>query len=108
MDSKFQTDELNACVCGFKPTHYSVAYGRTPYDVFCPNCKKQTTMAKCKITGHSSHVIDYWNKHISKLTKEELQHEVKTFLKEMTFLSSFSKVSNKRPISIIKEIHNAL
>jgi len=77
--SKFESKDINPCRCGFQPTHYSVYYGRTPYDIGCPVCKKQTTMAKCKVTGWHGHVIDYWNEHISKLTQEELEEEVKLF-----------------------------
>ena len=80
--SKFKTDELIPCICGFKPDHYNIAYGRTPYDIFCPNCKKQTTLAKCYITGWHGHLIDYWNKHIAKLTLKELENEFQEFRKE--------------------------
>jgi len=72
---KFPTDELSPCICGFKPDHYEVGYGQTPYDIHCPECKKQTTMAKCKVTGWEGNVIDYWNKHISKLTLEQMKQE---------------------------------
>lgn len=77
MPVEFKTDKLNPCICGFKPDHYTMYYGSTPYDIYCPNCKKQTTMAKCKITGYDGHLIDYWNRHISKLTLEQLEEEVK-------------------------------
>lgn len=74
--SQFKTDEIKPCRCGFKPDHYSIYYGRTPYDIFCPNCQKQTTLAKCKVTGHHENVIDYWNNHIRYLTKGEIDKEV--------------------------------
>ena len=82
MDSKFKTDEINPCKCGFKPDHYIVMYGRTPYDIWCPTCKKQTCMAKCKVTGSSENAIDYWNSHIAQMTKEEVRQEVVDFQKE--------------------------
>ena len=78
----FETDELISCQCGFKPVHYSVYYGSTPYDVICPICQKQTTLAKCKVTGWSGHVIDYWNSHIAKMTLAEMQDEQKEFYLE--------------------------
>ena len=74
---QFKTDELKPCRCGFKPDHYTVGYGQTPYDVFCPNCKKQTSFAKCKITGWNGNLFDYWNKHIAQMTLEEVEHEPK-------------------------------
>lgn len=82
MVSIFKTEEINPCICGFKPDHFSVYYGRTPYDIFCPTCKKQTTMAKCKVTNSHENVIDYWNEHISKLTKEDMEKETLEFRKE--------------------------
>ena len=55
-----ETDELNTCECGFKPTHYTIAYGKTPYDVYCEGCKKQTNRYR-SIGGHHSNVINFWN-----------------------------------------------
>lgn len=72
----FKIDQLVPCQCGFKPDHFDIGYGRTPYDIYCPVCKKQSSMAKCKITGSHLNLIDYWNKHVSKLTKEEMLKEV--------------------------------
>src|SRR5688572_11855072 len=78
----YSTDELVPCKCGFKPDHYSIYYGQTPYDVWCPRCKKQLSFARCRVTGHHSHAIDYWNKHLFKLTIEELEAEVVEFEEE--------------------------
>ena len=78
---KFKTDKLLECRCGFKPNHYTVGYGSTPYDVWCPNCKKQTTLAKCLVTSHSNNLFDYWNTHIRHLTKEDVDKEVDDFRK---------------------------
>jgi len=82
MQVQFKTNKLNPCQCGFKPDHYTVGYGRTPYDVFCPNCHKQTTLSKCKITGCNENLFDYWNQHISKMTLIEMEKEVDDFRKE--------------------------
>jgi len=82
MISNFKTDELIPCVCGFKPDHYSIAYGSTPYDVFCPECKKQTNFAKCLITGWYGHLVDYWNNHIAGITLVEMEKEVQEFKEE--------------------------
>jgi|ERR1035437_1617287 hypothetical protein len=79
---QFKTDELKPCRCGFKPDHYTIGYGQTPYDVFCPNCKKQTTLAKCKVTGWNGNLFDYWNNHIAQMTLEEIDHEVEELRKE--------------------------
>ena len=80
--SEFKTSNLLECNCGFKPDRYSIYYGSTPYDVSCPFCKKQTTMAKCKVTGWAGNVISYWNEHIRHLTLEEMETEVEEFRKE--------------------------
>jgi len=82
MESRFKTEEINTCRCGFKPNYFSVFYGKTPYDIYCPHCKKQTARAKCKVTGWHGNVIDYWNKHIANLTKEELEKEVSELMQE--------------------------
>jgi hypothetical protein len=84
MDARYDhpTDQLVPCQCGFKPDHYSIYYSRTPYDVVCSNCKKQLNFARCKVTGHHMHVIDYWNKHLAALTKEEFDAEVAEFQEE--------------------------
>lgn len=89
MISNFKTDKLIPCVCGFKPDHYSVAYGKTPYDVFCPVCKKQTTFAKCLITGWHGNLIDYWNNHIAMMTLDEMEKEVQEFRKERKKVLAF-------------------
>lgn len=78
----FKIDTLNPCICGFKPDHYSVGYGSTPYDIFCPTCKKQTARSKCLVTGWNGNLIDYWNKHLSNLTMEEIKQELLDFEKE--------------------------
>ena len=82
MEEQFKTNEINPCKCGFKPEHYTITYGRTPYDIWCPNCEKQTSMAKCKVTGWHGNAIDYWNEHIANLTIEELEKEVTDLMKE--------------------------
>lgn len=78
----FKTDELIPCQCGFKPDHYSIGYGRTPYDIYCPNCKKQSQFAKCQVTGSHYNLIDYWNKHVAGLTLEQMQQEVRDLNEE--------------------------
>ena len=83
MQVDFKTDELIPCLCGFKPDHYSVSYGPTPYDVFCPECKKQASLfTKYKVSGSPSGIISYWNNHCAKMTKEELKIEYDEFKKE--------------------------
>ena len=77
-----KTDELVPCQCGFKPDHVSIGYSRTPYDVFCPTCKKQTQFAKCATTGHIGNAIDYWNNHVAKLTLEEMKEEYSSVKKD--------------------------
>lgn len=66
-----KTDKLKKCICGFKPDHYSVAYGRTPYSVFCPNCNKQT---KGK-GGVSQNIVDYWNETARHIESDKDKHE---------------------------------
>ena len=70
-----KTDELLPCLCGFKPDHYSIAYGSTPYDVFCPNCKKQFTFSKYAVTGNKENAIHYWNNYIRLKTIEEIEFD---------------------------------
>lgn len=80
--SEFKTDDLKPCRCGFKPNHYSVYYGNTPYDIWCPNCKKQITSTKCEVTGWYENAIDYWNSHLADMTIEEIKTEYQDFLEE--------------------------
>lgn len=56
-----KTDKLNQCECGSKPEHYTVGYSRTPYDVSCPGCGKQTSLYD-RIGGAPDNIIDFWNK----------------------------------------------
>jgi hypothetical protein len=77
------TDELVPCQCGFKPDHYSVYYSRTPYDIWCPNCRKQLNFARCKVTGNHENAIDYWNSHLAVLTLSEIEQEVEEFMTEL-------------------------
>lgn len=74
--SKFPTDELVPCMCGFKPDHYEVNYGPTPYIVFCHGCKRGTNFTLCEVSGSPLNIIDYWNNHVANKTKEELRAEV--------------------------------
>lgn len=76
------TNELIPCQCGFKPDHYSIYYSSTPYDVYCPTCKKQLNFARCKVTGWHGHAIDYWNSHLAALTFEEMEEESRKFREE--------------------------
>lgn len=41
MQVKISTTKLKSCLCGFKPDHVTIGYGRTPYDVYCPACKSK-------------------------------------------------------------------
>ena len=75
MEVKFDTDQLLPCMCGFKPDHYSVFYGPTPYEISCPSCKKHLGQAKCKVTGSPDNAIDYWNSHIRHITADQLNAE---------------------------------
>ena len=81
-DYDHPTNELVPCICGYKPTHWSIYYSRTPYDVWCPHCKKQLQFAKCKVTGHHENAIDYWNSHLAGLTKEQMDKEADDFYEE--------------------------
>lgn len=54
------TDEILPCECGFKPTSYAIAYGPTPYSIFCKGCRKSLHGG----TGSSSHFFGYWNKYV--------------------------------------------
>lgn len=73
---KFKTDKLLPCLCGFKPTHFIVAYGPTPYSIWCPNCKKQTENYKL-IGGCEQDIIDLWNNIVRSKSKEELRNLAK-------------------------------
>ncbi len=66
----FKTDELLPCLCGYIPDHYSVAYGRTPYSIFCPTCIKQNWRA---VGGNPKNIISEWNNNVRLKTKEELK-----------------------------------
>ena len=69
---KIKTDELLPCLCGGKPTYYEIAYGRTPYIVFCPDCKKRNWRG---IGGSTMNIINEWNKNVRLKTKEDLSKE---------------------------------
>lgn len=91
MQVEFKTDELVPCRCGFKPDHFTIGYGRTPYDVFCPVCKKQSVHAKCKVTNHHENAIDYWNKIVSKMTVEEINDELIALRKEKKEIDPYNE-----------------
>lgn len=55
-----ETDKLNTCVCGTKPTQFSIGFGSTPYSVHCPGCKKNTNRYR-EVGGHHDNIIDFWN-----------------------------------------------
>ena len=81
MQVDFQTDKLNSCNCGYKPDHYTVGYGSTPYSITC-KCGKNLYHAKCKITGGINNLIDYWNKIISVTSINKLRLERDSFLEQ--------------------------
>ena len=49
MQAEHKSDKINPCRCGFKPDHFTMGYGRTPYLISCPKCKKQTNLSKCSL-----------------------------------------------------------
>jgi hypothetical protein len=55
-----KTDKLDTCVCGTKPTQYSLGFGSTPYSVHCPGCKKSTNSYR-EVGGMPQNIIDFWN-----------------------------------------------
>jgi len=77
----YTTDELKPCSCGNKITKYSLAYGSTPYSIFCPVCKKSTNLTAFLVTGCVDNFISYWNDHCADMTNEELRSELKEFMK---------------------------
>ena len=77
-----KTDKFKKCLCGYKPKEYYIGYGRTPYILSC-KCGKSLHDAKCTITNHANHLIDYWNKSLRHKTKEELEIEYDAFRKEV-------------------------
>lgn len=60
MQVKRQTDKLNRCECGHKPTHYNIGYSRTPYYVYC-KCGKWVG----DIGGAPQNIIDKWNESVT-------------------------------------------
>ena len=52
-----ETESINPCVCGYKPDHYSIAYGRAPYSIYCKGCKKQFMNG----SNVSKVFIEQWN-----------------------------------------------
>lgn len=71
-DVEIKTDQLNPCLCGFNPDHYTIAYGRTPYIVWCPNCQKRNLQG---VGGNGQNIIDHWNNDGAGKTVEELKSE---------------------------------
>lgn len=93
-----KTDELNPCVCGFKPQWYSVYYGRTPYDIFCPVCAKQT-INYLAFSGNNSTVIQFWNEVVSKTS---VPQEIKDTVNNSEYWSQFQKrFTETFPVSTI-------
>jgi len=73
-----KTDEFKKCVCGHKPSEYSIGYGRTPYNFIC-KCGKQLNDAKCEITGSVSNMFSYWNDKLRLMTVGEVKEEANSF-----------------------------
>lgn len=93
MQVDFVTDRILPCQCGFKPDHYIVGYGMTPYDIHCVPCGKQLALAKCLVTGSPDNAIDYWNKHVAHLTNEEQHEEVANFKAEQKLNTGYDGYS---------------
>jgi hypothetical protein len=55
-----KVEGLDKCQCGYQPDTVCIGYGRTPYDVWCPECSKQTNTYK-QIGGAVDNAIKFWN-----------------------------------------------
>lgn len=57
MQKDFKCEDIEPCECSYKPDHYTVGYGRTPYYISCLNCGKS-------LHGGSGYIKDFikiWN-----------------------------------------------
>ncbi len=75
-----KTDKLKDCNCGGKMDHYSVAYGSTPYILYCYKCEKSHTMSPYEVTGNEENLIDFWNNHLADMTIEQIKAEMMRYL----------------------------
>ena len=58
MQVKRETDKLDRCICGHKPTEYWIGYSRTPYYVNC-ECGKHVG----GVGGSPQNIINKWNEN---------------------------------------------
>lgn len=49
--------EILPCECGYRPTHYSVGYGRFPYYISCLGCGKSLHKGQ----GYVGNFVKLWN-----------------------------------------------
>lgn len=70
MDVEIKTDLLLPCLCGYKPDHYKIAYGRKPYFIWCPVCQKQNWKS---LGDLPINIINKWNNNVRIKTVEELK-----------------------------------
>ncbi|MEK7556831.1 MAG: hypothetical protein AAB538_02535, partial [Patescibacteria group bacterium] len=52
-----KTNEIEPCECGYKPQHYSIGYGSTPYYISCLGCGKSLHNG----TNDPGIIISQWN-----------------------------------------------
>ena len=55
------TDKIVPCQCGFKPTSYSIAYGREPYGIHCPTCDKSLSGGR----NNPQQMFDLWERLVA-------------------------------------------
>ncbi len=60
MQVEVKCDKLIPCVCGGKPDHFWIGYGRMPYYGFCPKCGKGTERY-IEVGGPKENFITCWN-----------------------------------------------
>ena len=66
-----KTDRIEPCQCGFKPDHYSIGYGRTPYSIHCQSCRKSLH------GGCDDRIFDLWNAHVRQSERRDIMYGIR-------------------------------
>ena len=72
------TDKIVPCQCGHKPLTYSIAYGRTPYGIWCPTCRKGLS------GGHNDpqEMFDLWERLVAPRINTDISYRIRYQVKD--------------------------
>ena len=66
------TNTIRPCECGYKPKHYSIGYGRTPYYISCFGCGKSLHDGADDVAT----IINAWNRDYRKRKTPGVMHHL--------------------------------